>query len=96
MPRMLERNWGRIVFIVSEAGVQPNPEMIHYSVTKTTQIALARGLAEMTKETSVTVNSAMVAPTWTEGVEVFLDKKLRLLLEQPLRQGKLIILRQME
>jgi NAD(P)-dependent dehydrogenase (short-subunit alcohol dehydrogenase family) len=74
MPRMLERNWGRIVFIASEAGVKPNPEMLHYSVTKTTQIALARGLAEMTKGTGVTVNSALVAPTWTEGVEVFLDK----------------------
>jgi NAD(P)-dependent dehydrogenase (short-subunit alcohol dehydrogenase family) len=74
MPEMLGRNWGRIVFIASEAGVKPNPEMIHYSVTKTTQIALARGLAEMTKGTGVTVNSALVAPTWTEGVEVFLDK----------------------
>jgi NAD(P)-dependent dehydrogenase (short-subunit alcohol dehydrogenase family) len=74
MPKMLERNWGRIVFIASEAGVKPNPEMLHYSVTKTTQIALARGLAEMTKGTGVTVNSALVAPTWTEGVEVFLDK----------------------
>ncbi len=74
MPKMLERNWGRIVFMASEAGVKPNPEMIHYSVTKTTQIALARGLAEMTKGTGVTVNSALVAPTWTEGVEVFLDK----------------------
>jgi NAD(P)-dependent dehydrogenase (short-subunit alcohol dehydrogenase family) len=74
MPGMLERNWGRIVFIASEAGVKPNPEMIHYSVTKTTQIALARGLAEMTKGTGVTVNSELVAPTWTEGVEVFLDK----------------------
>jgi NAD(P)-dependent dehydrogenase (short-subunit alcohol dehydrogenase family) len=74
MPRMLEQNWGRIVFIASEAGVKPNPEMLHYSVTKTTQIALARGLAEMTKGTRVTVNSALVAPTWTEGVEVFLDK----------------------
>lgn len=77
MPRMLERNWGRIVFVASEAGVKPNPEMIHYSVTKTTQIALARGLAEMTKGTGVTVNSALVAPTWTEGVKVFLDKIAR-------------------
>ncbi len=74
MPGMLKRNWGRIVFIASEAGVKPNPEMIHYSVTKTTQIALARGLAEMTKGTGVTVNSALVAPTWTEGVKIFLDK----------------------
>ena len=74
MPKMLAKNWGRIVFIASEAGVKPNPNMLHYSVTKTAQIALARGLAEMTKGTAVTVNSALVAPTWTEGVEVFLDK----------------------
>jgi NAD(P)-dependent dehydrogenase (short-subunit alcohol dehydrogenase family) len=74
MPKMMENNWGRIVFVASEAGVKPNSEMLHYSVTKTTQIALARGLAEMTKGTGVTVNSALVAPTWTEGVEVFLDK----------------------
>lgn len=71
---MLERDWGRIVFVSSEAGVKPNPEMIHYSVTKTAQIALARGLAELTKGTRVTVNSALVAPTWTEGVETFLSK----------------------
>jgi NAD(P)-dependent dehydrogenase (short-subunit alcohol dehydrogenase family) len=74
MPAMLEKNWGRIVFIASEAGVKPNPEMIHYSVSKAMQIALARGLAELTKGTKVTVNSALVAPTWTEGVEVFLGK----------------------
>lgn len=74
LQEMLKRNWGRIVFIASEAGVKPNPEMIHYSVTKTTQIGIARGLAELTKGTGVTVNSALVAPTWTEGVEVFLSK----------------------
>lgn len=71
---MLKRDWGRIVFIASEAGVKPNPEMIHYSVTKMTQVALARGLAKMTKGTRVTVDSALVAPTWTEGVEIFLGK----------------------
>ena len=74
MPKMLAQNWGRIVFISSETGVKPNADMLHYSVTKTAQIALARGLAEMTKGTAVTVNSALVAPTWTEGVEVFLEK----------------------
>lgn len=71
---LLDRDWGRIVFISSEAGVKPNPEMIHYSVTKTAQIALARGLAELTKGTRVTVNSALVAPTLTEGVEAFFGK----------------------
>jgi NAD(P)-dependent dehydrogenase (short-subunit alcohol dehydrogenase family) len=74
MPEMLERGWGRMIFIASEAGVKPIPEMIHYSVTKTMQIGLARGLAELTKGTQVTVNSILAGPTWTEGVEVFLTK----------------------
>lgn len=69
MPSMLERNWGRIIFVSSESGVQINPEQIHYSTTKTAQIAVARGLAEVTKSTGVTVNSVLVGPTWTEGLQ---------------------------
>ncbi len=59
MPGMLAKNFGRIVFISSESGVQIPVEMIHYGVTKTAQIALARGLAEMTTGTGVTVNSVL-------------------------------------
>jgi NAD(P)-dependent dehydrogenase (short-subunit alcohol dehydrogenase family) len=71
LPGMLNRNWGRIIFISSESGVQIPAEMIHYGVTKTMQIALARGLAETTIGTGVTVNSVLPGPTRSEGVEQF-------------------------
>jgi len=71
---MLARNWGRVVFIASEQSVKPNPDMLHYAMTKTAQVSLARGLAESTRGTAVTVNSVLVAPTWSEGVETFLGK----------------------
>ena len=71
LPQMLQKNWGRIVFISSESGVNIPVEMIHYGVTKTAQIALARGLAEATAGTGVTVNSVLPGPTRSEGVEQF-------------------------
>jgi NAD(P)-dependent dehydrogenase (short-subunit alcohol dehydrogenase family) len=71
LPIMLNHNWGRIIFISSESAMQVSPEMIHYSVTKTMQVTLARGLAETTAGTGVTVNSLLVGPTWSEGVERF-------------------------
>jgi len=73
LPRMLSQNWGRIIFISSESGVQIPVEMIHYGVTKTMQIALARGLAETTSGTGVTVNSVLPGPTRSEGVETFMQ-----------------------
>jgi NAD(P)-dependent dehydrogenase (short-subunit alcohol dehydrogenase family) len=74
LPGMLTRNWGRIVFISSESALNIPVEMIHYGVTKTAQISLARGLAEMTAGTNVTVNSVLAGPTRSEGVEVFLQE----------------------
>ncbi len=71
LPVMLNHNWGRIIFISSESAVQIPREMIHYGVTKTMQIALARGLAETTIGTGVTVNSVLPGPTRSEGVEGF-------------------------
>jgi NAD(P)-dependent dehydrogenase (short-subunit alcohol dehydrogenase family) len=71
-PEMLKKNWGRVVFISSESGVNTPGEMIHYGLTKTAQLALSRGLAEMTKGTNVTVNSVLPGPTMSEGVEVFI------------------------
>jgi NAD(P)-dependent dehydrogenase (short-subunit alcohol dehydrogenase family) len=68
---MLTRNWGRIVFISSESALNIPKEMIHYGVTKTAQLALSRGLAEMTRGTAVTVNSVLPGPTMSEGVETF-------------------------
>jgi NAD(P)-dependent dehydrogenase (short-subunit alcohol dehydrogenase family) len=70
-PKMINKNSGRIVFISSESGINIPSEMIHYGVTKTAQIAVARGLSELTKETGVTVNSVLPGPTMTEGVETF-------------------------
>ena len=71
LPRMKTAGWGRIIFISSESGVNIPTEMIHYGVTKTMQIALARGLAQTTAGTGVTVNSVLVGPTRSEGVEKF-------------------------
>ena len=71
LPAMLKQNWGRIAFISSESAINIPVEMIHYGVTKTAQVALARGLAEMTAGTNVTVNSFLVGPTRSEGVEKF-------------------------
>jgi NAD(P)-dependent dehydrogenase (short-subunit alcohol dehydrogenase family) len=68
---MLTRNWGRVVFISSESALNIPKEMIHYGLTKTAQLALSRGLAEMTRGTAVTVNSVLPGPTMSEGVETF-------------------------
>ncbi|WP_342711763.1 SDR family oxidoreductase [Bradyrhizobium sp. B124] len=71
MQGMLKRNWGRIVFISSESGLNIPTEMIHYGTTKTAQLAIARGLAQLTRGTAVTVNSVLPGPTMSEGVETF-------------------------
>lgn len=71
LPRMLQRKWGRIVFISSESGLQIPAEMIHYGMTKTAQLAVSRGLAELTSGTGVTVNSVLPGPTMSEGVAEF-------------------------
>jgi NAD(P)-dependent dehydrogenase (short-subunit alcohol dehydrogenase family) len=73
-PRMLERNWGRVIFISSESGIMTPPEMIHYGVTKSSQLAISRGLAELTKGTGVTVNTIMPGPTRSEAIVEFLEK----------------------
>jgi NAD(P)-dependent dehydrogenase (short-subunit alcohol dehydrogenase family) len=72
LPDMKAANWGRIIFISSESAVNIPVEMIHYGVTKTMQVALARGLAETTSGTGVTVNSILAGPTRSEGVEQFI------------------------
>jgi NAD(P)-dependent dehydrogenase (short-subunit alcohol dehydrogenase family) len=77
MQGMLKRNWGRIVFISSESGLNIPSEMIHYGMTKTAQLAISRGLAELTKGTAVTVNSVLPGPTMSEGVETFVKELAR-------------------
>jgi NAD(P)-dependent dehydrogenase (short-subunit alcohol dehydrogenase family) len=73
LPGMLKKNWGRILFISSESGVQIPAEMVHYGMTKTAQIAVARGIAESVAGTGVTSNSILAGPTDSEGVSVFVD-----------------------
>jgi NAD(P)-dependent dehydrogenase (short-subunit alcohol dehydrogenase family) len=68
---MRRANWGRIIFISSESALQIPVEMIHYGVTKTAQIALARGLAEAVAGTGITVNSVLPGPTKSRGVVDF-------------------------
>ena len=66
LPGMLKRNWGRIIFISSESALNIPKEMIHYGTTKTAQLAVSRGLAEMTRGTDVTVNSVLPGAILTE------------------------------
>ena len=73
LPGMQRKNWGRIIFISSESGQQIPAEMIHYGMTKTAQIAIARGLAESVAGTGITVNSVLVGPTASEGVGTFVE-----------------------
>ena len=70
---MLQENKGRIIIVASEVAFRPIPDMIPYSMTKACQVNLARGMAELTKGTQVTVNSLIMGPTATEGVDAFLD-----------------------
>jgi NAD(P)-dependent dehydrogenase (short-subunit alcohol dehydrogenase family) len=72
MPAMLERNWGRVVFLSSESALNIPAEMIHYGLTKTAVLAIARGLAKRAAGTGVTVNSVLPGPTFSEGVEEML------------------------
>jgi NAD(P)-dependent dehydrogenase (short-subunit alcohol dehydrogenase family) len=71
-PGMIERNWGRIIFIASDSAVIVPPDMIHYGMTKTAQLAISRGLAAATRGTRVTVNSVLPGTTRSEGIVDFL------------------------
>jgi hypothetical protein len=74
LPAMRGRNWGRILFVSSESAVQIPAEMIHYGMTKTAQVAIARGIAETLAGTGITVNSVLAGPTRSEGVETFIAR----------------------
>jgi NAD(P)-dependent dehydrogenase (short-subunit alcohol dehydrogenase family) len=73
LPQMLERKWGRIIFVSSESGLQIPAEMVHYGMTKTAQLAVARGIAESFPASGVTVNSVLPGPTDSEGVSGFVE-----------------------
>jgi NAD(P)-dependent dehydrogenase (short-subunit alcohol dehydrogenase family) len=70
---MLKKNWGRILFISSQSAVQIPPEIVHYGMTKTAQVSVARGIAESVAGTGVTVNSVLAGPTESEGVGGFVE-----------------------
>ncbi|WP_424534875.1 SDR family NAD(P)-dependent oxidoreductase [Sphaerisporangium viridialbum] len=75
-PRMVGRGWGRVVFVSSESAVHPSTEMVHYSMTKTAQLAISRGIAQAVPATGVTVNSVLPGPTLTPGVEKFIADRV--------------------
>jgi NAD(P)-dependent dehydrogenase (short-subunit alcohol dehydrogenase family) len=77
LPGMKRRNWGRIIFISSESAIQIPPEMIHYGMTKTAQLAVSRGLAEAVAGTGITVNCVLPGPTKSRGVGEFVDSLAR-------------------
>jgi len=74
LPEMKRKNWGRIVFISSESGIQIPAEMIHYGMTKTAQLAVSRGIAETCAGTGVTVNAVLPGPTHSDGVDEFVKQ----------------------
>jgi len=74
LPAMLKKNWGRIIFISSESAINIPEEMIHYGTTKTAQLSVSRGIAELTRNTGVTVNTILPGPTRSEGVEEFIKQ----------------------
>jgi len=74
---MRDNNWGRVIFISSESAVNIPVEMIHYGMTKTAQVAVARGLAESVAGTGITVNSVLVGPTASEGAGNFMQDVAR-------------------
>ena len=73
LPQMLKQNWGRIIFISSESGIQIPAEMVHYGTTKTAQLGVSRGLAQQTAGTNVTVNTVIPGSTRSEGSEKFIS-----------------------
>jgi len=73
-PGMVQRRWGRVIFISSESGAQIPAEMVHYGMTKTAQLAVSRGLAETVAATGVTVNAVLAGPTLSEGAGRFLEQ----------------------
>ncbi len=74
VPGMLERDWGRVIFVSSESALMIPPEMVHYGMSKLAQLGVARGYAESVAGSGVTVNSVLPGPTMTPALEVFIDQ----------------------
>lgn len=87
LPKMIAKNWGRVVFISSESGIATPQEMVHYGMSKTAQLAVARGAAETCRGTLVTVNSVLPGPTMSDGVETFV-KEMKLTEKEFFEKGR--------
>ena len=74
LPKMLEKNWGRVIFISSESGINIPDNMIHYGMTKTALVAISNGLSKLTKGTEVTVNTILGGPTYSDGVAAVIQQ----------------------
>lgn len=74
LPKMLERKWGRVIFISSESGINVPENMIHYGMTKTAMLAVSNGLSKLTKGTEVTVNTILGGPTYSDGVAATVEQ----------------------
>lgn len=74
LPSMIARGWGRVIFVSSESGISIPQEMVHYGMSKTAQLAVARGAAETCRGSRVTVNSVLPGPTMSDGVGVFVKE----------------------
>ncbi|WP_367867824.1 SDR family NAD(P)-dependent oxidoreductase [Pedobacter sp. WC2423] len=74
LPKMLEKNWGRVIFISSESGINIPDNMIHYGMTKTALVAISNGLSKLTKGTEITVNTILGGPTYSDGVAAVIQQ----------------------
>ncbi|KVV16340.1 SDR family NAD(P)-dependent oxidoreductase [Flavobacterium sp. TAB 87] len=74
LPSMQDNNWGRIIFISSESGVNVPENMIHYGMTKAAISAIANGLSKLTKGTEITVNTVLGGPTYSDGVATVVEQ----------------------
>jgi NAD(P)-dependent dehydrogenase (short-subunit alcohol dehydrogenase family) len=91
LPAMLERGWGRVVFVSSESALNIPAEMVHYGVTKLAQLGVARGLAESFPASGVTVNSVLPGPTLTPALEAFMDAMIGDAAASPQEAGQMLI-----
>ena len=76
LPGMVQKGWGRVVFISSESACNIPADMIHYGVTKTAQLSLARGLAKFVAGSGVTVNSVLPGPTMSDGFAAMMKDEI--------------------
>lgn len=74
LPKMLDKNWGRIIFISSESAINVPGDMIHYGMTKTAMTAISNGLSKLTKDSEVTVNTILGGPTYSDGIAATVEQ----------------------